>query len=79
MKDGEKNIGVEVKNGPTAKLNKNQTAQHAATNSGDTAVLHGGNAEKAQVAGQTVDHSQVVHVEDGQVTKWYCVIKLPGC
>jgi hypothetical protein len=47
MKDGESNIGVEVKNGPTAKLNRNQVDQHGKINSGGANTMTGGNAEKA--------------------------------
>jgi hypothetical protein len=75
VKDGPKNVGVEVKNGPTAKLTSNQTAQHEAINEGKTNTMTGSKAEAAEVKGQSMDHVEVIHVEQGEVKKWYCVIK----
>ena len=77
MKDGEKNVGLEAKNGPTAGLNKNQKVQHGEVNSGGSNTMTGGNAEKAGLEGQSVDHVVTVHVENDEVTKAYC--QLPSC
>lgn len=77
MQEGEKNVGLEAKNGPTAKLNSNQKVQHGEINSGGSNVMSGGNAERAGLEGQSVDHVVTVHVENGEVTKAYC--QLPAC
>jgi RHS repeat-associated protein len=74
MKDGTQNVGVEVKTGPTAKLNTNQRTQQTATNSGAETTMRGANAQAAGLNGQAIDRAEVMHVNDGQVTAWYCVV-----
>ena len=74
MNDGTKNVGVEVKTGPNARLNPNQRTQQGATNAGADTTMRGGNARAAGLEGQAIDHAEVMHVNGGKVTAWYCVV-----
>lgn len=75
VSQGEKHIGYEVKNGPTAKLNSNQVANHTEINGAGDNAMTGGNAAASGLAGQSIDHVVTVHVENGIVSSMYCLIK----
>ena len=77
MKDGDKNVGVEVKNGPTAKMNANQVSEHGKINAGESNTMVGGKAEAANLRGESVDYAMTVHVDNGDIKQMYCTLK-PG-